>query len=519
MLKTGIENLKDGMKVVVEDMSKVLCGDVVGKSGQVLTITQEFNKGGNGWRLLNPDTGVYMYISPDEYKYVKVLNEGEDMQDFKVGDVVEIIAENDPYRFTGDHDIELGTKVTLLHHDLKDNTFLVGNGEGWEVWVEPQAMKKVEDLANCDNLVEKYPEGTLLKCLVGDLEWYNVGEVYEVGYCRTVGTDYGVIDKDGQVMMEATIYDYARNKTGYFDPTQWEVVIVNFKELYPEGTILKCINSELDFYEYGELYKVGFDKDGDYGVKDEDGDVMFDGRMVSHSSIEYTEGFVPDYWEVVELEKVKVEVAQEDTNIIDKYPKGTRLKCLADNYYRYSRGDIYEVGMDSACDYGVMDTSGDVMYDGRMYSEMGFSIGFDPDFWEVVEPKKVKAEEPKQESKQEPKFKVGDLVVRARAVGNMFTSYPVGTVMEVRSDMTIVGTYWCEGYTPHSEAEGQYVKEEELELASIEDIKKLTQEFVDKTEVMMNRSDRLLEFYQELQEVRRAVSQLEDKMHESLMTE
>ena len=395
MLKTGIENLKDGMKVVVEDMSKVKCGYIVGESGQVLTITRKLSAGGDGWRLLNPETGVYMYISPDEYKYVKVLDEGEDMEGFKVGDVVEIIAENDPYGFTGDHDIELGTKVTITHHDTADNTYLVREGEWRHVWAEPQAMKKVEDLANCDKLVEKYPEGTLLKCLVDDLEWYSKGEVYKVGYCDAIGTDYGVIDEDGQVMMEATIYDYAWNETGDFNPTQWEVV---------------------------------------------------------------------------ELEKVKVEDYRE------MYPEGTKLRCLDPDFIFYFPDKTYEVGEDNDGDYGVKDKFGDVMLYGRMYSENDLKLGFDPKRWEVVEPEEVEVEEPKQE----PKFKVGDIVVRARNTGGMATFYPIGTVMEVK-EISPTGTYWCEGYTPHTEALGQYVLEEDLELASIEDIKKLTQEFVEKS--------------------------------------
>lgn len=317
MLKTGIENLKDGMKVVVEDMSKIAGGVVAGESGEVLTLRKGVEKHfPEAWFLVGSLESKYILLMDYEYKYVKVISEGEDMEDFKVGDVVEIIAENDPYGFIGDHDIKLGTKVTLLHHDPSDNTFLVEYEEGWEVWVEPQAMKKVEDLANCDNLVEKYPEGTLLKCLVDDLDWYREGEVYEVGYCKIFSSYYGVLDQDGDVLYEATIYDFIHEESGGFDPTQWEVV---------------------------------------------------------------------------ESEEVKVE-----------------------------------------------------------------------------------------EPKHEPKFKVGDLVVRARETENLYTFYPAGTVMEVIS-VEPTGSYRCVGCTPHSKAERQYVEEKELELASIEDIKKLTQEFVEKS--------------------------------------
>lgn len=258
MLKTGIENLKDGMKVVVEDMDKVLHGSVVGESGQVLIITRNC-AGSDGWRLLNPDTGMYMYISPDEYQYVTVI----------------------------------------------------------------------EELANCESMLEKYPEGTRLKCLSDDLDWYTKGVIYEVGYCETVISDYGVVDQDGDVMMEAIIYRFGEDKVG----------------------------------------------------------------------------------------------------------------------------------------------------------------GFDPDDWEVVEEKT-------KEPNPEPKFKVGDIVVRARDVGRMKTAYPVGTVMEVTSNPSVINTYWCKGHTPHSIAEGQFVSEEDLELASIEDIKKLTKEFTKQEE--RARLETIVEYTEEL---------------------
>lgn len=72
----------------------------------------------------------------------------------------------------------------------------------------------------------------------------------------------------------------------------------NMQEL-KECMIVRCISHDLSWYDYGKMYDVGYDPYQDFGVLDDDGDVMEAGCFKATSAGDYFEGFSWDNFELV----------------------------------------------------------------------------------------------------------------------------------------------------------------------------------------------------------------------------
>lgn len=72
----------------------------------------------------------------------------------------------------------------------------------------------------------------------------------------------------------------------------------DMKEL-KECMIVRCISHDLGCYDYGKMYAVGYDPYQDFGVLDDDGDVMEAGCSKATSAGTYFEGFSWDNFELV----------------------------------------------------------------------------------------------------------------------------------------------------------------------------------------------------------------------------
>lgn len=186
-----------------------------------------------------------------------------------------------------------------------------------------------------------------------------------------------------------------------------EVAIKEIMRQYPEGSYVICLNSKSNWYEANEVYMIGYDEIGDYGIKDKSGDVLSFGLLFGYRPNDeiFVSRFEPKCWKVVsdfsdeivdlnfcQLFKQKNEesetfftpniqkivplnddnfleestqkilnlIQELDETVREKYPPRTRVVCISD-LARYKKGEIYYIGEDSYGDYGVLDREGDVL--------------------------------------------------------------------------------------------------------------------------------------------------------------
>lgn len=203
-----------------------------------------------------------------------------------------------------------------------------------------------------DILLIEYPKDAVVVCLADGLEWYRQGSRYTIGY-DSYG-DYGVKDHDGHVMSEGCII--SKNNKCLFNPNDWKLLlddkpllVKEAKELFPDGSLVRCVsNGNSKWYKVDRLYTVGLDESGDYGVKDDDGDVMDIGFICDESQggTEAT-GFNPDNWRLAKPADAFVEAIRV---IKDTYPEGTIFESK-DNGFRAV------VGYDIHGTYGLVPLS------------------------------------------------------------------------------------------------------------------------------------------------------------------